>query len=166
VRQQAYLNALATLPRVEVHLGTFMSSVVSQVVVETDPNTGRYMKAGGRAVLKTDPVTGALEKAWVHKTEEKGSDVNLAAYLLRDAYRSACQCAVIISNDSDLLTPIHMAKADCGLTIGLAPPRPKGHRTQAACRLQGRTANTLAGLIAILGSSRNGQRFGSPPAAW
>jgi hypothetical protein len=48
-----------------------MSSVVSQVVVETDPNTGRYMKAGGQAVLKADPVTGALEKAWVHKTEEK-----------------------------------------------------------------------------------------------
>jgi hypothetical protein len=38
-----------------------MSSVVSQVVVETDPNTGRYMKAGGQAVLKADPVTGALE---------------------------------------------------------------------------------------------------------
>lgn len=126
VRQQAYLNALATLPRVEVHLGTFMSSVVSQVVVATDPATGRYMKAGGQPVLKADPVTGALDKAWVHKTEEKGSDVNLAAYLLRDAYRSACQCAVIISNDSDLLTPIRMAKADCGLTIGLAPPRPKG----------------------------------------
>jgi hypothetical protein len=45
---------------------------------------------------------------------------------LRDAYRGACKCAVIISNDSDLLTPIRMAKADCGLTIGLAPPRPNG----------------------------------------
>jgi uncharacterized LabA/DUF88 family protein len=126
VRQQTYLNALATLPRVEVHLGTFMSSVVSQVEVASDPATGRYMKVAGKPVLKIDPATGSPEKVWVQKTEEKGSDVNLAAYLLRDAYRSACQCAVIISNDSDLLTPIRMAKADCGLTIGLVPPRSKG----------------------------------------
>jgi len=126
IRQQAYLSALATLPRVEVHLGTFMSSIVSQVAVETDPATGRYVKVGGKPVIKIDPATGAPVKVWIQKSEEKGSDVNLAAYLLRDAYRGACKCAVIISNDSDLLTPIRMAKADCGLTIGLVPPRPKG----------------------------------------
>lgn len=124
-RQQAYLHALATLPRVEVHLGTFMSSVVSQVVVESNPTTGRYQKAGGKPVIKLDSM-GAPEKVWTYKSEEKGSDVNLAAHLLRDAYRGACECAVIMSNDSDLLTPIRMAKADCGLTIGLVPPRPKG----------------------------------------
>lgn len=49
--------------------------------------------------------------------------MNLAAHLLRDVYRDACACAVIVSNDSDLLTPIRMAKVDCGLTIGLVPPR-------------------------------------------
>jgi len=124
-RQLAYLNALATLPRVEVHLGTFMSSVVRQVVVEDDPITGRWRHAGGRPVIKAD-AAGAPVKAWTLKSEEKGSDVNLAAYLLRDAFRGACACAVIVSNDSDLLTPIRMAKADCGLTIGLVPPRPKG----------------------------------------
>lgn len=124
-RQQAYLTALSTLPRVETHLGTFMSSVVSQVVVDTDPQTGRYLRVGGKPVIKLDPA-GQPEKIWTYKSEEKGSDVNLAAHLLRDAYRGACACAVIISNDSDLLTPIRMAKADCGLTIGLVPPRPKG----------------------------------------
>lgn len=65
-------------------------------------------------------------KDWVLKTEEKGSDVNLAAFLLRDAYRKACDCAVIVSNDSDLLTPIRLAKTDCGLAIGLILPRAKG----------------------------------------
>lgn len=83
------------------------------------------MRAGGKPVVKLD-AAGAPAKVWTYKSEEKGSDVNLAAHLLRDAYRSACACAVIISNDSDLLTPIQMAKADCGLTIGLVPPRPKG----------------------------------------
>jgi len=63
---------------------------------------------------------------WILKTEEKVSDVNLASHLLRDAYRGDCQCAVVISNDSDLLTPIRMAKADCGLVVVLVPPRPRG----------------------------------------
>lgn len=124
-RQLAYLQALATLPRVEVHLGNFMTQVVSQVVVEPDPTTGRPLRTAGVPVVKTD-AAGAPVKAYVLKSEEKGSDVNLAAHLLRDAYMGACKCAVIISNDSDLLTPIRMAKADCGLTIGLVPPRSYG----------------------------------------
>ena len=124
-RQLAYLNALATLPRVEVHYGSFMSSVVSQAVVDSDPATGRWRRVQGKPVLKTD-ATGEVVRSWVFKSEEKGSDVNLAAYLLRDAYRDACTCAVVISNDSDLLTPIRMAKADCGVIIGLIPPRPRG----------------------------------------
>jgi uncharacterized LabA/DUF88 family protein len=124
-RQLAYLHALGSLARVEVHLGTFMSSVVSQVVVETDPATGRYQRVGGKPVLKLD-ATGQPVKVWTYKSEEKGSDVNLAARLLQDAYRGNCDCAVIISNDSDLLTPISMAKQDCGLVIGLVPPRSKG----------------------------------------
>jgi len=124
-RQLAYLSALATLPRVEIHLGTFMSSVVSQVVVQSDPATGRWLRTGGRAAIKAGN-DGAPIKAWILKSEEKGSDVNLAAHLLRDAYRGACACAAIVSNDSDLLTPIRMAKVDCGITIGLVPPRAKG----------------------------------------
>jgi hypothetical protein len=124
-RQLAYLTALTTLSRVEIHHGSFMSSVVSQAVVESDPATGRYLRVKGKPILKTD-ATGQVAKAWVFKSEEKGSDVNLAAFLLRDAYLGRCECAVIISNDSDLLTPIRMAKADCKLIIGLVPPRPKG----------------------------------------
>lgn len=124
-RQQAYLDALASLGRVEVHLGTLMTSVVSQVLVETDPVSGRYLRANGKPVIKV-AASGAPAKAWVQKSEEKGSDVNLAAHLLRDAYRGDCRCAVIMSNDSDLLTPIRMAKQDCRTTIGLVPPRASG----------------------------------------
>lgn len=125
-RQLAYLRALDTLPRVETYFGTFMASVVRQPLVETDPINPRRWRMDAKApALKTD-AGGAVVTDWVLKTEEKGSDVNLAAHLLRDAYRGDCQCAVVISNDSDLLTPIRMAKADCGLTIGLVPPRARG----------------------------------------
>lgn len=124
-RQLAYLQALTTLPRVEVHLGSFMSSVVSQAAVDADPITGRWLRQGSKPRITLDEA-GNPTKVWVLKSEEKGSDVNLAAHLLRDAYNKRCACAVIVSNDSDLLTPIRMAKADCGLIIGLVPPRAKG----------------------------------------
>ena len=40
------------------------------------------------------------------KVEEKGTDVNLATHLLLDAFDNKCDCAVIISNDSDFELPI------------------------------------------------------------
>ena len=44
----------------------------------------------------------ACAEGWVDKTEEKGSDVNLASHLLRDTYTKRFEVAVLITNDSDL----------------------------------------------------------------
>lgn len=44
---------------------------------------------------------------WTHK--EKGSDVNLASYLLRDIYKKSCDSALVISGDSDLATAIRFS---------------------------------------------------------
>lgn len=124
VRQATYLRALATLPRVRVHFGTFLSSPVCAPLLECGPN-GRPIRQNGKLVVKRKP-SGAVAMEWVHKTEEKGSDVNLAAHLLRDAFQGACPCAVVVSNDSDLLTPIKMAQSDARMKIGLVPPRSTG----------------------------------------
>ena len=125
-RQMAYLRALKTLPRVEIHYGSFLSSVVRQPLVQIDPKTRDWLRdPHGRPVLKTDS-SGKVMSAFVLKTEEKGSDVNLAAHLLKDAHARDCECAVVISNDSDLLTPIRLAKQEYGLKIGLIPPRKNG----------------------------------------
>ena len=43
-----------------------------------------------------------------HTLEEKGSDVNLAAHLLNDAWRRLFESAVVVSNDTDLVAPIRM----------------------------------------------------------
>jgi len=43
-----------------------------------------------------------------HTMEEKGSDVNLAAHLLNDAWKDRFEAAVVISNDTDLVVPIRM----------------------------------------------------------
>lgn len=126
IRQAAYLRALATLPRVEVVFGTFLSSCSKAPVVERDPKTkDPIIGADGRPVIKRSP-TGAPVMEYFYKSEEKGSDVNLAAHLLRDAYRGDCECSVVVSNDSDLLTPLRMVRQDKKMTVGLILPRQKG----------------------------------------
>lgn len=124
VRQATYIRALATLPRVTVHYGTFLASSARAPVLECGPD-GRPLMHNGRLVVKRRP-TGGVVMEWVHKTEEKGSDVNLAAHLIRDALKGECEYAVVVSNDSDLLTPIRMAQSDGGVKVGLVPPRPHG----------------------------------------
>lgn len=56
IRQQTYLRALATLPRVEIHYGTFMASVVRQPLVEPDPARPFYPRrdAAGKPILQVD----------------------------------------------------------------------------------------------------------------
>ncbi len=101
-RQQTYLRALATLPCVTVHYGHFLSHRVLMPLAHS----------------KSNPPGRAL----VLKTEEKGSDVNLATYLLRDAFRGEFECAAVISNDSDLLEPIKIVRVELGLPVGLLNP--------------------------------------------
>ncbi len=57
------------------------------------------------------PLADALI-AEAHTFEEKGSDVNLGAHLINDAWRDAFDSAVVITNDTDLATPIRMVSAE------------------------------------------------------
>ena len=97
-RQEIYLRALMTIPNLSIHRGRFLASKL------------RMKLANG---------TGTVEAL---KTEEKGSDVNLASFLLIDAYSSDCDVAVIVSNDSDLVFPIEHIKKHLGKTIGILNP--------------------------------------------
>lgn len=103
VRQQVYLRALRTLPGVEIILGHFLSHPV-------------------RMRLANDPPAGPAY-ALVWKTEEKGSDVNLATHLLTDAFRGRFESAVIVSNDSDLVEPIRVVTGELGMRVGVLNPQ-------------------------------------------
>ena len=46
----------------------------------------------------------------VIRTEEKGSDVNLAVHLLNDGWLDAYDCAVVVSNDSDIAEAIRLVR--------------------------------------------------------
>jgi uncharacterized LabA/DUF88 family protein len=102
VRQQAYLRALRTLPLVTVHLGFFM--------VKTT-----------RARLVT-PLSDGTTTVKVHKIEEKGSDVNLATYLLMDGFRNEYDVAAVVTNDSDLVEPVRVVKEELQKPIVILGP--------------------------------------------
>ncbi|MPY95183.1 MAG: NYN domain-containing protein [Acidimicrobiia bacterium] len=110
-RQQIYLRALGTLPSVSVHLGHYLTSTVRMPLAHPAPGGPRTVE--------------------VRKTEEKGSDVNLATYLLLDAFRKDCDTAVVISNDSDLAEPIRVAEAELGIKVGVINPHPAKRRSRA-----------------------------------
>lgn len=99
-RQQTYLRALHTIPNLEIIYGHFLTH---EIMMPLAPPKSGYVK--------------------VIKTEEKGSDVNLALHLLSDGHKNAYDVAVIVSNDSDLLLPIQFVKQELGKSIGILNPQ-------------------------------------------
>lgn len=106
-RQDAYLRALsAHCPLVQLHYGHFLRHPVWMECVTPPP-----------------------PRAQVYRTEEKGSDVNLAIHLLNDAWQDAYDCAVVVSNDSDLAEALRLVKLLPAKLIGLVTPGAPGRHT-------------------------------------
>ena len=98
-RQATFLRALRTLPNLTIHYGMFLTNPTNLLLAD---GTGRTVR--------------------VLRTEEKGSDVNLATYLLLDAFDRDFQTALVISNDSDLVEPIVQVRQRFGLVVGVSCP--------------------------------------------
>ena len=96
VRQQTHLRALETIPNLTIHHGQFRSNK--------------------RLMRLAHPIRGlgktTIRQALVQRDEERGSDVNLACWLLIDGFRRDFQSAVVISNDSDLVEPIRFVRQE------------------------------------------------------
>ena|SRR6266508_2276507 len=110
-RQQAYLRALRTLPGVAIHLGHYLTHPARMALVDPPANGPRTVE--------------------VMRSEEKGSDVNIATYLLLDAFQGRCDTAVVVSNDSDLREPIRVAEQELGVKVGIVNPHPAARRSRA-----------------------------------
>jgi hypothetical protein len=74
---------------------------------------------------------GKRQYVKVIKTEEKGSDVNLAAHLIRDAFRNEFEAAVLITNDSDLQEPVRIVRQELGLLVGILNPHKRASHVLA-----------------------------------
>jgi hypothetical protein len=107
MRQETYLRALRTIPNLEIVLGTFLTHEVTMLLAG---NSGGYVR--------------------VIKTEEKGSDVNIATHLLMDGFKNRYELAVVVSNDSDLLMPIQTVMHELKKPVGVLAPTQQGHPSQ------------------------------------
>ena len=109
VRQDIYFRALRTIPNLTIHEGHFVGWPVLMP---------QYPFAYPSKAMQP-------QKVQVYKIEEKGSDVNLAAYLLDDCFTNDFDEAVVISNDSDLALPIELVTTKYRKGVWVINPHPK-----------------------------------------
>ena len=102
VRQQTYLRAITTIPDLDIIYGQFLQSTVRMMRAKPLPNGEKFVD--------------------VIKTEEKGSDVNIATHMVHDGHLGLYDMAVIVSNDSDLLEPVRIVRYELGKPVGMLCP--------------------------------------------
>jgi hypothetical protein len=111
-RQHAYLRALSTLVSVTIHFGNFLASEKWAGLVQPP----RFKP---QITLPPGPVP---QVAYIHKTEEKGSDVNLGVHLVRDGFKNDFNTAAVLTNDTDLCEPLRIVSQELGLPVVLLTP--------------------------------------------
>jgi hypothetical protein len=116
MRQETYFRALRTIPNLEIHFGHFLSHPKNMPLVNPKPGQSLYAK--------------------VLSTQEKGSDVNLASHLLFDGFKNKFEVATLITNDSDLYTPVKMVKEDLRKTVGILNPHAGNPTSQPSRQLR------------------------------
>lgn len=97
-RQQLYIRALQTIPRLSIIHGRFK---------DREDQYPQYPFAYGG---KDGSGTARPLRVQIVRSEEKGTDVNLATHLLMDCFNDDFEQAVVISNDSDLALPVRMVR--------------------------------------------------------
>lgn len=99
------------------------------------------------------------------KTEEKGSDVDLASHLLNDAFNNRFDVGAVLSNDTDLVEPIRMVKEEIGKPVGIICP----------CSSAARSLRKVASFVRHISPSRlAASQFANPipgttikkPSSW
>ena len=110
-RQKRYLDALRTVPEIEIHFGNFLI---------TEKWAGLLHPPKTKPPVAFTPPYPDVVKVW--KTEEKGSDVNLGCHLVRDGLQGKYDAAAVLSNDTDLAEPLRIVTQELGLPAGLIAP--------------------------------------------
>ncbi|MGQ0665020.1 MAG: NYN domain-containing protein [Pseudomonadota bacterium] len=113
-RQRIYLNALKTIPGVTIHFGHFQTKTKWRPLVKPVPGAPRYVE--------------------IHDTEEKGSDVNLATYLVHDGWKNRYDAALVMSQDTDLVEPIRIVRQELNKIVGLVWLDGRQPGGKAGCR--------------------------------
>lgn len=100
-RQSAYLRALEASGCI-LRLGQFLTSHIRMPLA--------------------NPVPGQSRTVEVIKSEEKGSDVNIATQMMLDACAGDCEAMIVITNDSDLTFPISQVRRRFRIPVVVVHP--------------------------------------------
>ena len=101
-RQDVYLDALQSYCKeVEVIFGHFQTHIVRAPLAHPHSNQ-RFVE--------------------ILKTEEKGTDVNLATHLLNDGWLNVYDSAILVTNDSDISEAMRLVKILPNKSLGLLTP--------------------------------------------
>lgn len=101
LRQSIYLEALENCPKITIKLGYFSVHKTKMPSATSDFKSGK------------------ISMVEVIKTEEKGTDVNLAVQMAVDAVRDEFDYAMLFSNDSDMACSVQIAARECKKKVGL-----------------------------------------------
>lgn len=108
-RQQIYWRALRTLPELEITEGRLRK------------RNGWYSLYPPKYPEGAGPGTKPLMER-VSRIEEKGTDVNIATYLLLDCFKGEYEQAVVISNDSDLALALRTVRDEFNKRVVVINP--------------------------------------------
>ena len=107
-RQKVYLQALSTLPRVEIIQGFYRKDAVLMPAHEEECRSCPIAKDGFVKVIKL---------------EEKRTDVNIASAMLLDAFNDKADVFVLVSGDTDFIAPVNIVRKDFKKTVLVFNPR-------------------------------------------
>jgi len=99
---------------------------LEQHIPELTITEGHFISRPVQMKLAT-PIAGN-QYASVMKTEEKGSDVNLAVHMVNDGWKGLYDCAVVCSNDGDLSEALRIVRRELHKTVILAIPGDPNNR--------------------------------------
>jgi len=108
-RQDVYWRALTGINRVTIHRGKFQTETRKLPLAGADQN----------------------ELVPVRVPEEKGSDVNLATYLVLDAAFDEMDVALVVSDDHDLEEPLRLVRTWLDVRLVVASPRNRDNLARA-----------------------------------
>ena len=153
-RQKVYMQALSTLPNVEIIQGFYRKDAVLMPVHETECKVCPTAKSG---LIK------------VVKLEEKRTDVNIASAMLLDAFNDKADVFVLVSGDTDFIAPVSIVRKDFKKTVIVFNPRESTswlHDYASYYRDIPRDLPAQCQLPDTIPYGKRGDRFIHRPPAW
>ena len=95
-KHHLYLQSLKTLQNIEIIYGKHKRRRIKGKLIKYDPK------------LNKEIITDKTVK--IFKPEEKETDVNIASHIVYDACKENIDCVVLLSNDTNLKTPLKFVK--------------------------------------------------------